>query len=328
MRSTRRVVLLALVCLFCQFTGTGWAQSFPSKVIRVVEPGTTGGGGDILVRLVTNGLTQELGQQVIVDNRGGAAGIIGAEIASKAPPDGYTLIIANVAHAAFVTLYKNLPYDLLRDFAAITQVAASPHVVVVPAASPIKSFKELVETAKAKPGSINYGSLGAGSSTFLATELFKAQAGVNLVNVAYKGGGPAVTGIVAGEVNVYFSPLASSLPHIRQGRLRALAVTTPKRVSLIPEVPAIAESGYPNYAFKQWYGFLAPAKTPKEVIAKIRNATAAVLNKPEVKNRLIELGYIPVGDQPEEFAAYMKSEVENLGTLIRNLNLTTEMPTK
>ena len=328
MWSMKRVVLLMLICLFCQFVGTGWAQSFPAKVVRVIEPGTTGGGGDILVRLVTHGLTQELGQQVIVDNRAGAAGIIGADLASKAPPDGYNYIIVNVAHAAFVTLYKNLPYDLLRDFSTVTQLAWSPHVVVVHPSFPAKSIKELVEMAKAKPGALNYGSLGPGSSTFLAAELFKAQAGVNMINVSYKGGGPAVTGIVSGEVNVYFSPLSSSLPHIRQGRLRALAVTTPMRVPLTPELPTVAESGYPNYAFNNWYGFLAPAKTPKEAISKIRDATAAVLNKPDVKKRLIELGYVPIGDQPEEFATYIKSQVENLGTLIRNLNLSMDMPTK
>jgi tripartite-type tricarboxylate transporter receptor subunit TctC len=327
MRAVRRVVSFVLICLFCQSAGAGWAQSYPAKVVRIVQPGSAGSGADILARLVAGGLTQVFGQQVIVDNRPGAAANIGAEIAAKAPPDGYTLLLVNIAHAANVSLYNKLPYDLIRDFSTVTQIAGSPHAVVVHPSLPVKSIKELVALAKTKPGVLNYASVGVGTSTFLAAELFKAQAGVDMVNVSYKGGGPAVTAAVVGEISVYFSPLASSLPHIQQGRLRALAVTTPKRVPSIPELPTVAESGYPGYAFNNWYGLLAPVKTSKEAITTIREAVVVVLKKPDVIKRFTELGFVPIGDQPEEFSAYIKSEVEKLGKLIRDLNLTTDAPT-
>jgi tripartite-type tricarboxylate transporter receptor subunit TctC len=326
MWSVRRVVLLMLICLFCLFSDTGWAQNYPTKTVRVIMPGA-GGAGDILLRIVAGGLTQVFGQTVVVDNRAGAAGIIGAEIASKAPPDGYTLVIVNIAHASFVTLYSKLPYDLMRDFSAVTQFAWSPLVVVVHPSIPAKSIKEFAELAKAKPGLINYGSLGPGSSTFLATELFKVQAGVDMVNVSYKGADSLVRAAVIGETTVNFATLASSLPHIQQGRLRALAVTTSKRVPSMPELPTVAESGYPGYAFNNWYALMAPVKTPKETIATIRSAVVAALNKPDLKKRLIDMGYIPIGDKPEECTEYIKLEVEKLGKLIRNLNLTTDAPT-
>jgi tripartite-type tricarboxylate transporter receptor subunit TctC len=220
MYSMTRLVLLVLICRFCQFSGTGLAQSYPAKTVRVIMP-DAGGAGDIVLRIVAEGLTKEVGQPFIGDNRAGAAGIIGAKIASKAPPDGYTLAIVNVAHAAFVTLHSKLPYDLLNDFSAVTQFAWSPLVVVVHPSLPARSVKEVAELAKAKPGSINYGSLGPGSSTFLATALFKAQAGVDMVNVLHKSAGSSVSAAVVGETSVNFATLASSLSHIQQGRLRA-----------------------------------------------------------------------------------------------------------
>lgn len=315
---------LGLICLICQFAANGWAQNYPVKAVRLVSPGTAGSGADTLARLVAGGLPQAFGQQVVVDNRPGANGIIGADIVAKSPPDGYTLLLANIAHAANVSIYSKPPYDLIRDLAPVTQVASSPHVVVVHPSLPVKSINELVELAKAKPGAINYASAGTGSSTFLATELLKGQAGVNMVHVPYKGGGPSLNSIVAGETAVYFSPLAVALPHIRQGRLRALAMTTAKRVSLMPELPTVAESGYPGYEFANWYGLLAPVKTPKETIAMIRAAVVAVLNMPDVSKRLGNLSYVPIGDEPEEFGAYIKSEVEKLAKLVSKLNLTAE----
>jgi tripartite-type tricarboxylate transporter receptor subunit TctC len=219
MWSMKRVVLLMLICLFGQFSGSGWAQSYPTKMIRIIEPGSPGGGADTLMRVYAVGLAQVFGQQVVVDNRGGASGRIGAEIASKAPPDGYTLIIVNVAAAANVILDKKVAYDLVRDFSAVTQLAWSPHVVAVHPSFPAKSIKELVDLAKAKPGMINYAHAGVCSSTFLAAELFKAQAGLNMVNVSYMGGAQALTSVLAGETSVYFSPLAAASPHIQQGRI-------------------------------------------------------------------------------------------------------------
>jgi len=316
---------LTLICLVCQFAADGGAQSYPVKPVRLVSPGTAGSGADTLARLVAGGLPQAFGQQVVVDNRPGANGIIGADIVAKSPPDGYTWLLANIAHAANVSIYSKLPYDLLRDLAAVTQVAASPHVVVVHPSLPVKTISELVKLAKARPGAIDYASAGTGSSTFLATELLKAQAGVNLLHVPYKGGGPSLNSVVAGETAVYFSPFSVALPQIRQGRLRALAVTTARHVSLMPELPTVAESGYPGYEFANWYGLLVPARTPKETIATIRGAVVTVLNHPDVGKRLVDLSYIPVGDESQAFGAYIKSEVEKLATLVRKLNLTAEM---
>lgn len=326
MWSTKRAVLLILICFVFQFSGIVWAQNYPAKAVRLIHPGSPGGGADILARIVAGGLTQVVGQQIIVDSRPGAAGNIGAEIAAKAPPDGYTLLLVGIAHAANVNLYSKLRYDLIRDFSAVTQLAWAPHVVVVHPSFPVKSIKELVERAKAKPVSINYGSLGPGSSTSLAAELFKAQSGISMVNVSYRGGGEAITAAVVGETSVYFAPLGAALPHIQQGRLRALAVTTAKRVPLTPDLPTVAESGYPGYAFNNWNGLAVPVKTPKEVIATLRSSVVTVLNKPDVNKRLTELGYVPIGDRPEEFDAYIKSEVDKLGNLIRALHLTNDAP--
>ena len=322
---TRCLGLLALVCLLCQFAATGWAQSYPAKGVRLVVPGQSG-SGDLLGRLIAGGLTEVFGQQVIVDARPGANGIIATDLVAKAPPDGYTLFLVNIAQAANVSLYRKVPFDLVRDFAAVTQLVSSPHVVAVHPSLPVKSINELVKLAKAKPGVINYSSLGAGSSTFLAAELFKEPAGVNMVNVPYRSGGAALTAVIAGETSVYFSPFASALPHIQQGRLRALAITTARRVSLMPDLPAVSESGYPGYEFANWYGLLAPVKTPKETIATIRGAAVTVLNKPDVSKRLIGLSYIIIGDQPDEFAAYIRSEVEKLAQLVTKLRLTSDAP--
>jgi tripartite-type tricarboxylate transporter receptor subunit TctC len=220
-----------------------------------------------------------------------------------------------------VSLYKNLPYDLLRDFAAVTQVDSSPHVVVVHPTLPVKSVSELVKLAKAKPGQLDYASAGLGTVTFLAAELFKAQASVDLRHVPYRGGGESLTSIVSGETIVYFSPLPVALPHMRSGRVRALAVTSKKRVSLVPQVPTVAESGYPAYEFNLWNGLLVPAKTPKETVTAIRNAVVAALNSPEVHKRMSEMSSTVVASQPEEFAAFLQSEVDAISKVVTKLNL-------
>jgi tripartite-type tricarboxylate transporter receptor subunit TctC len=212
---------------------------------------------------------------VIVDNRAGAAGNIGADIAAKAPPAGYTVLLANMGHAANVSLYRNLPYDVVRDFAPVTQLASAPAIVVAHPSLPVKSIGELVRLAKARSGAINYASGGSGTPTFVAAELFKARAGANILHVPYRAGGEALMEVLSGEVSVYFSPLATALPHVRQGRLRPLAVTTAKRVPLLPEYPTVDELRYPGYQSGNWYGLLVPAKTPKEIITAPRRAGGA-----------------------------------------------------
>ena len=288
---------LAFVCLACQPTGDGNAQSYPARVVRYLVPTSAGAGADVIGRIVAAGLGEVFGQQVIVDNRVGAAGNIGAAIAARAPADGYTLFQVTFQHTVNVTLYRNLAYDLMRDFAPVTQLGSSPAIVVVHPSLPVKSITELVRLAKAKPGAINYGSAGFGSPTFVAAELFKALASVNLLHVPYRGGGEALIAVVTGEIPLYFAPL-TALPHIRQGRLRALALTAAKRLPLLPEYPTVAESGYPGYEFGFWHGVMVPAKTPKETIATIREAVVAVLRRPDVGARIRELGYNMVGDQP------------------------------
>ena len=317
MKLNSRIVVFAVALLAA---ACGWAQGYPAKPVRMVVTFSPGSGSDTIARIVAGGLSQALGQQVIVENRAGAAGNIGAELAAKAPPDGYTLFQLTMGHASNAILYEGkLNYDVVRDFAPVTLLATSPSIVVVHPSLPVKTIGELVRLAKARPGSVNYGSGGVGTPTFVAAELFRMQAGVNLVHVPYKSGGEAIIGVLTGEVPLYFSPMATALPLVQQGRLRALAVTTPKRLALLPQYPTVAESGYAGYQAGNWYGLAVPAKTPKEIIAAIRAAALKALADPAVNKRMTDLGYVIVGDQPEEFAAHIRSEIAALGKVLKGL---------
>ena len=282
-------------------------------------PFQAGSGTDTIARMISEGLAQAFGQQVVVENRPGAAGNIGAEIAAKSPADGYTLFMVSMTHAANVILYPKRAYDLVRDFAPVTQLGTGPEMVVVHPSMPVKSVPELVKLAQAKPAAINFASGGVGTAAFLGMELFKRQADVNIVHVPYRGGGAAMTAVMAGEVSVYFAPVATALPFVRQRRLRGLAVTSARRMPLLPEYPTVAETGFPDYESGNWYGMLVPVKTPKETIATIRDAALAALNNPAISKRLAELGYVSVGNQPEEFAAYIRAEIERLGKFCKRL---------
>jgi tripartite-type tricarboxylate transporter receptor subunit TctC len=309
----------ALACLICPATGDGWAQSYPAKAVRCIVPDAAGGGLDTIGRLTAEGLSEAFGQQVIVDNRTGAGTTLGIALAAKAPPDGYTLLMNGSGLAAASSLYRNLTFDAIRDFAPVTQIAASPQLVVVHPSLPVKSITDLVRLAKARPGEIIYASAGTGSSTFFATELFKERAGVNLVHVPYRGGGPALTAVMSGETPVYFAPVAAAMPHL-QGRLRAVAVSALKRLSMLREVPTVAESGFPGYEAGNWYGLMVPAGTPPETIAIIHRAALTTLNK--LNKRLNELAYIPVGNRPDEYATYIKAEIQKVETIYKRLGLT------
>ena len=296
----------------------GQAQSYPTKLVRYVVPVAAGSGADVLGRIMADGLTQAFGRQVIVDNRAGAGANIGAEIVARAAPDGHTLLQVMISHAANVTLYRKLSYDVLLDFSPVTLLATYPSIVVVHPSLPVKSINELVRLAKANPGAINYASAGAGSGTFLATEMFKAAARVNLVNVPYRGSGEALIAVISGESPVSIAPVATTLPLIRQGsRLRPLAVTSAQRSPLAPEYPTVAESGYPGYEYGNWFGLMVPVKTPKETIATIHAAAVLFLKQPNVTQRLNELGYIITSKGPDEFMAYLKSEINRLAKIIR-----------
>jgi len=304
------------------FSAVSAAQNYPAKTVRMIVPFSAGSGSDTIGRLMAGALSEGLGQQVIVDNRAGAAGNIGAEIVARAPADGYTLLFANIGHAANVTLYRNMGYDIQRDFTPVTQVASAPAIVVVHPSLPVKSIAELVRLAKAKPGAINYASGGAGTATFIAAELFTGPAGIQLLHVPYRAGGEALTSVLSGETSVYFAPLATALPHVRQNRLRALAVTSSKRVALMPGLPTVAELGYRGYQSGNWYGILVPAKTPREIVNTLRIQTVRALAAPTLNKRLVDLGYIAIGDTPDEFAAHIKAEIASLAKVLRDLNVT------
>ena len=314
--NTRYAAAAVLVVAgFC--AGNCLPQQFPVKTVRYLMPQPPGSGADTIGRIVAAGMAQAFGQSVIVDNRTGAAGNIGAEIAARAPADGYTIVQVSLTHAVNASLYRDLKYDLLRDFSPVTQLASSPSIIVVNPALAAKSVAELGALAKSKPGAINYASAGSGSATFLSTELFKIQAGIDLLHVPYRGGGEAITSVIAGETAVYFSPVATALPHVRAGKLRALAVTTAQRLPLLADLPTLAEAGVAGAESGSWYGLLVPLKTPAPIVATIRNAAIASLKNPDTSRRLIDLGYVLIGDRPEEFSAHMKSEIAKLGNVIR-----------
>jgi tripartite-type tricarboxylate transporter receptor subunit TctC len=317
-----RFVLVFIGAGFCAnlVTSAASAQSYPAKPVRMIVASSAGSNPDTAGRVFASGLTQQLGQQVIVDNRAGAGGNIGAEAAARAPADGHTIFFAHTNHSINAGLYRKLNYDLLNDFSPVMLVASSAFVAVVHPSIPAKSVRDLINIARARPDDLNYASAGTGSGTFFAAEYFKGLAKVKMVHVPYTGGGPALASILAGETSVYFTPLATGLPHMRTGRLRALGVTAPKRLPEVPQLPAIAET-LPGYEVLSWGGLLVPVKTPKDITDTLHKASVAVLAKPEVSKRLQDLGFIVMGGRPEEMASYLKTEIEKYTKLIGQIGL-------
>lgn len=315
------LLLLSLLVSTSPSVAQPAAANYPAKPVRYLVPFTAGSAADTLARVVAAGLSEQFGRQVIVDNRGGAAGNIGAETAARAPADGYTLLQGNMPLATNVSLYRQLSYDFVRDFAAVTQIATSPQVLCVHPSLPVQSVAELVRLAKLRPGAIHYASAGIGSTTYLAMEILKGMTGADLLHVPYRGGAEAVTALLSGEAQASFLPIATALPQARQGRLRAIAVSTAKRLPHLPHIPAAAEAGVTGYEFNNWYGLLVPARTPRETIQSIHVATIAALKKPDLGQRLLDLGYVPIGDSPDAFSAHIRNEVERLGKLIRAFRL-------
>ncbi len=298
------------------------AQNYPAKPIRYIIPST--GGTEVIARLVAQGMSQHLGQQIVVDPRTGANGNLGAEIAAKAPADGYTLLQITQSHTFNTSYFKKLAFDLVQDFTPITLTDMSPMIVVVHPSFPAKTVADLVRVAKAKPGAVFYGSAGVGTSTYLAAELFKASANINLTEVPYRGGTPSLTAVIAGEVPVYFSPVATGVPLVQQGRLRALAVSTLKRLPAYPEIPTVAESGYPGFEASNWHGLVAPARTPPEIIATLNAAVVSGLKRPEIAGRVRELGYAIVAGTPAEFADFIRTDIEKWRRIVQDKNLSAE----
>jgi tripartite-type tricarboxylate transporter receptor subunit TctC len=289
--------------------------------VKLIVPFPPGSGSDAIARILARGLTQSFGQQVVADNRAGAGGNIGAEMVAKAPPDGYSILLVNLSHAANGLLYKTFTYDLRRDFAAVTQVAASPSVLVLHPSFSAKSLAEFVRMTKARPGDVAYSSAGIGSPAFIAAELFKNQARIDLLHVPYRSRAEAITAVLAGEVSVYFAPLAVALVGIEQEKLRALAITSRERVALLPDCPTVAELGYPDYEASNWYGLAVPAKTSAEIIASIRGATLNALQLPQIRAALRARGYVRVGDDPEDFSAHIRSELDKLSRILREVRM-------
>ena len=297
------------------------AQSYPSKPVRMIVGFAPGGGTDVTARLIVQPLSDALGQRVVIDNRPGANGVLATEVTARAPPDGYTLLMVNLGHTVNPALYKKLPYDTMRDLAAVTLVVTLTNLLVVHPSLPAKSVAEFVRLAKARPGTIDYGSGGHGSSSHLAVELFAKTANIDLVHVAYKSGGLSAVALLSGEVAMSFNSIPSTLSYVKAGRLRALGVSSLKRSLGVPDVPTIAEMGYPGFSASGISGLVAPAGTPLDAIAKVHAETAKVLKQPAVIDRLVALGMDPVGNTPAEFTQFIKADIEKWTRLTRELKL-------
>jgi tripartite-type tricarboxylate transporter receptor subunit TctC len=312
------VVLLAL-------SSSALAQQYPNRPIRFVVPFAPGGSTDTLARTLGQKLTDALRQQVVVDNRSGANGNIGMEIVAHAAPDGYTIVLGYIANLGIgPSLYAKLPFDPVRDYAPITQIASSPNILAVHPSLPVKSFRELIAYAKTNPKKLNFASSGVGSIGHLTGELLNRSAGVYMVHVPYKGSGQAVIDLLGGQVQMMFSGMSSVMPHIKGGKLRALAVTGAQRSPAVPDVPTIAESGFPGFEATAWYGVLATARTPKPVVDRLHAEIVRALALPEVKERLNNVGFELVGGTPDEFAAFIKSEIAKWSRVVRDAHISAE----
>jgi tripartite-type tricarboxylate transporter receptor subunit TctC len=315
-------LLAFAACLLCSLAA---AQNYPAKPVRLIVAFTAGGGNDVLARVIAQKLALALGQQFVVDNRPGAGGTLGAELAAKAPPDGHTLFLAGVAtHAINPNLQRNLPYDPVRDFDAVSLIATAPLLLAVHSSLPARSVHELVSLARARPGEINFASSGVGSSAQLAAELFKSMTRTHMQHVPYKGISQGLNDLLGGQVQVIFNAAAALLVHVKSGRLRALAVTTVRRVPALADIPTIAESGVPGYQAGSWYGIVAPAGTPRAIIDRLSRETTSAVKSPEVSGRLNAEAVLPVGSSPEEFAAHIRDELARIGKVIREAGIAIE----
>ncbi len=313
-----RFCFLTLLMFACANAIPVFAQpQYPVKPLRLIVPYPPGGGTDTLARLLVQKLSEALGQQVVLDNRPGAGANIGVEAAAKSPPDGYTLLLATIANAISASLYSKLNYDLVKDFSSVTLLATTPHMLVVHPSVPARSVKEFVALATARPQQLAYSSSGSGTPSHLAGELFASMTGVRLVHVPYKGGGPSVIALLSGEVSVGFATMPSVIPHVKAGKLRALAVTTAQRSPSFPQLRTISEAGVPGYDAGSWYGLLVPAGTPKEVVARLNAETVKLLKLPEVKGRLDSAGFEVLVSTPEEYAAFTRNEIEKWAKVVK-----------
>jgi tripartite-type tricarboxylate transporter receptor subunit TctC len=323
MTLARRHLIAAALAAALPFAAP--AQDYPTRPVTLVVGFAAGGSADILARLVAQQLSGPLGQQVIVDNRPGAGGTIAAANVAAARPDGQTLLLVTSGHAGSGALYSKLAYDPAKSFAPVIKLGATPVVVVVPAASPYKNLKDLLAAAKKAPGKLNYAAGGGGATvTSLAAEFLKRDAGVDMVQINYKGSGPALTALLAGEVDLGFDIPSSALPHVKSGRLRALAVTSRQRSAVLPGVPTVVEEGVPNFELTGWFGVLAPAGTPAPVLARLQKELDAILAQPDVREKLADLGLEPGGGSSADFGKLIDAEIRRVGDAIRRMGLRAE----
>lgn len=325
LRHTATLMLIsgALAATGCFAQGNA-AVDYPSKPIRLIVPFAPGGGTDITARTIAQKLTERWGHQVVVDNRPGANGTIGIDITANSAPDGYTLSMISSSHSVNVSLLKKVPYDLIKDLAPITQATTQPYALVVHPSLPVKSVKDLVALARAKPGTLNYGSSGTGGLSHLSGALFASLAKVNMVHIPYKGGNPAMIDVIAGQIQMLYSTLLQAQTHLKSGKLRALGVTTAKRSAAAPELPTMQEAGIAGYEVAGWYGVVAPAKVPAPIIAKLNKEIVSILAQPEIKNRLSADGSEPVGSTSQQFGAHIRSEVAKWAKLTREIGIRTD----
>lgn len=317
-----RFIAFACLAVLTHVSASAQSSSYPDKPVRVVVPFTAGSTTDVIARAITDKLSASMKQQFVVDNRGGAGGIIGASAVAHAAPDGYTILIHSSSHTVSPSTYSKLPYDTLKDFAGVTPIATLPNVLVVSPSKNMRTLKDLLDQAKAKPGSLNYASAGMGSATHLNAEKFRTQAGIEATHVPFKGSPEAVTDVMAGRVDYYFSPIAPVLSHIKDGKLIALAVGSPKRSNALPDIPTTTEAGVPNSEFNFWIGMMVPAKTPRDIVNKLHAEVQKALASDEVKERFAKLGAEAFVLPPERFDRYLKEEIDVNAKLVKAAGIT------
>ncbi len=316
-RSVGRYALAGLMGLAAIGAHAAATEHYPARPVRVVVPQSAGGSTDLVARAVAQRMADALGQPMVVDNRPGAGSINGTDIVAKATPDGYTLLVVAASFTITPNIRKKVPYDVVRDFTPVSQLATLPHIVVVYPSLPVKSIKELIALAKAKPGELNFASSGIGTSTHMATELFMYLTGTKMVNIPYKGGAPGMTALLGGQVQLYFAAISTAIPHVRSGRLRALAVSTKKRSVALPQYPTLQEAGVPGYEHASWVGMLAPDQTPKAVIMQLNREAENAAQREDVKKLLLRSGVEAVGSSPEEFQVVIKTEVVKWARVVK-----------
>lgn len=313
-------IAAAVICA----VGSAAAQDYPSKPVRIVVPFAPGGGTDLSARIIAQKLTESLGANFVVDNRPGAAGIVGTEIVAKAKPDGYALLVVSSSHAINPAMYPKLPYDTVRDFVPVSLLLSGPALLVAHPSLPAKNARELIALAKAKPGTLTFASAGHGTPPHMGGELFKALAGIDITHIPYKGNGPAYTDLMAGQVSLMFPNIATAIQYVKINRMRALGVGSKQRSAIAPEIPTINESGLPGYEMSSWFGLLAPAGTPATIVTRLQQEIARILKQAEVREKLFAQGAEPVGSTPQEFTAFLNTESAQWAKVIKSSGIKPE----